>query len=142
MTAYDFIRWFLEFWGDRDTKVMDRLDAHALTVKNNQEEILEKLYTMDITIQKQIDDLKAAQDAQALASAKVLGEIKDTVAKLKAAQDATEAAIAEAVANARAADNAEISAALAPVVAASAGISTALAELDAQVEDAEPVVVG
>jgi hypothetical protein len=152
MNEFEWLQWFLveNFSGRIDTA----LNAIA-AVNSNQIKTLERISLMEKNIQDKIEALSAGMTADAEAKAKVLGEIKATVEKLKAAQGTSQEAINAAVAAAKAAQAAEdkvaFDAANAEVVAALTSLQEAQTAgleltktLDAQVEDAPPAepVVG
>jgi response regulator of citrate/malate metabolism len=140
MNAFDFVIHFFQFWSRLFDPVVTKLNTLLATIFDNHHEVKEILRKMDSNVQAKIDELKAENAAQSAASAKVLGEIKATVQKLKDAQETNEEAVQARINEALAANNAEVAAELQSVLDADKAVSAAIAELDAQVED-EPVVV-
>ena len=146
MNEFEWLQWFLveNFSGQLRTAA-DGIAGLALT----QKQTLERISQMEKLIQDKIEALSASIVADSEAKAKVLGEIKATVEKLKAAQGTSQEAIDAAVKAAKEAqaaeDKAAFDAANAEVVAALTSLESAhkagvelTATLDAQVEDAPP----
>lgn len=146
MNEFEWLQWFLaENFGGQLKSVVANTDLALV----NQTKLEGRIEKMNTDIQKKIDDLKAGIAADSEVKAKVLGEIKDIVAKLKDAQAGSEAAIAKAVSAAKDAQKAED---VAGFEAANKEVSDALASvqtnfeagvaatkvLDAQIADLAP----
>jgi phage shock protein A len=136
MNAFEFAIRFIDFWIALNNTALDRLGKVLTAVSDNHFEIKELLRQMNENVQAKFDELKAQAADQFAHSQKVLSEIKDTVAKLKAAQESAQAAIDAAVKAALDASNSEVSAAVDAVKAEFDKVSASIAEADAQVEDA------
>ncbi len=140
MNAFEFAIRFIDFWIALNNTIVDKLNKTFTTVTDNHLEIKELIRNMEENVKAKFDELKAEAAKQAEASAKVLGEIKATVEKLKAAQEGGQAAIDAAVKAALDASNVEVSDAVSAVKAEWDKVSAIISEADAQVAD-EPVVV-
>jgi uncharacterized coiled-coil DUF342 family protein len=136
MNAFEFAIRFIDFWIALNNTALDRLSKVMTAVTDNHFELKELIRHMDENVKAQFDALKAQVTEEAAKSAKVLAEIKDTVAKLKEAQESGQAAIDAAVKAAMDASNVEVIAAVGAVKAEFDKVSAIISEADAQVEDA------
>jgi uncharacterized coiled-coil DUF342 family protein len=136
MNAFEFAIRFIDFWIALNNTALDRLSKVMTAVTDNHFELKELIRHMDENVKAQFDALKAQVTEEAAKSAKVLAEIKETVQKLKEAQESGQAAIDAAVKAAMDASNVEVIAAVGAVKAEFDKVSAIISEADAQVEDA------
>jgi uncharacterized coiled-coil DUF342 family protein len=136
MNAFEFAIRFIDFWIALNNTALDRLSKVMTAVTDNHFELKELIRNMDENVKAQFDALKAQVTEEAAKSAKVLAEIKETVQKLKEAQESGQAAIDAAVKAAMDASNVEVIAAVGAVKAEFDKVSAIISEADAQVEDA------